>query len=107
MIALLAVPAAAAIAVGALSTMAVGETALLRQRALTAADLSALAAVTGGCAAAGTVAAAHGTELLHCAIEGTDAAVTVDAGQPATLRWLGAQVPSATASARAGLPASS
>ena len=107
MIALLVVPAAAVVLAGSVATLVVGEAALLRQRALASADLAALAAFTGGCGAAEAVAAAHHTTVLQCAFDGTDAIVTVDAGAPSGLGWLAAQLPPATASARAGLPASS
>lgn len=111
MVTALAVPATAVVVAAVFATLAVGEAALLRQRALAAADLAALAAVTSGCPAAAGVAEANRTRLAECTLEpGGDAVVRIDAGPPAMLARIaavvGAQIPSADASARAGLPAS-
>lgn len=79
-----------------------GAAVIARHRAQAAADLAAHAAATGlpagqrfACAQAASVAAAMGTALAGCVVEGLDAVVTIDA-ETGVRRWR------ARAQARAG-----
>ncbi|GGY43848.1 hypothetical protein GCM10010363_25850 [Streptomyces omiyaensis] len=75
--------AACALCVVFAAVLALGQAVAVRHRAGGAADLAALAAADralwGGpeaCAAAARVAAAHGAELVRCAVTGVEAEVT-------------------------------
>lgn len=77
-------------------TATMGSIAVLRHRAAAAADLSALAAAQhaiegpqAACAAAQTVARAHGADLRSCQLEGSEAIVAVRIGGPGRLAGLG------------------
>jgi secretion/DNA translocation related TadE-like protein len=80
-----------------------------RQRAESAADLSALAAAralsAGGvpCAAGGRVAEASGARLVGCAASGDEVTVVVELALPRRA-VLGLDLPPARARARAGVP---
>jgi secretion/DNA translocation related TadE-like protein len=70
-----------------------GRAALARQRAETAADLSALAAAasleraeTAPCAAAAAAAVANGGQLLSCSIAGDDVTLAVSVSAPMEAR---------------------
>lgn len=103
----LVIPVLAIVLGVALTVTAIGGGALARQRVLNAADLAALAGVTGGCRAADAVARAHDAVLLACEHDGSDVIVRVEVAAPAVLTsLLGGQAPSVSGVARAGLPAS-
>jgi secretion/DNA translocation related TadE-like protein len=96
--------------VGLLAGAVAGQ-AVVRQRAATAADLSALAAaqaVGDGCAQAARVASANGASLVSCGFDGADAIVEVSRPSPAIvnrmLSLLGRVPVDVTAAARAGPP---
>jgi len=76
------------------------------QRAAVAADLSAVAAATRGCAEAERVAVAQGAVSVACRTEGGDAVVTVAVPAPEFLarlaRWSGHEAPVLASTARAG-----
>jgi secretion/DNA translocation related TadE-like protein len=76
------------------------------QRASVAADLAALAAAARGCDVADRVARAHGAIPMACAVEGSDAVVTVALPAPALLArlasWAGREAPVVPSSSRAG-----
>jgi Flp pilus assembly protein TadG len=63
-----------------LAVAAMGRTTLDRTRAQTAADAAALAALDGGAAAAGDLAARHGAEVVAWSVDGDEVTVTVRIG---------------------------